>query len=146
MSVKIAFRSIARWHSGQTVQDRCAGHLCCTSIRSHLTFSVPLYSKWHETHKGVHRSSCWERFAKQVWTKVPGLWSSEIWKQRTDRMSVLTVPLRRRVVPSQFNWHRSQSIPRNFSPEDHELRRWYPRGNVHSRRVVRQHHHVPRLQ
>ena len=37
----------------------------------HLTVSVPLYSKWHEIHKGVHRSSCCERFAKQVLDQGP---------------------------------------------------------------------------
>ena len=51
----------------------------------------------------------------------------------------------RKVVPTTFHWQRSQSIPRHFSPEDHEVRRWYPRGNAHLRRVVGRHNHVPKF-
>ena len=41
-----------------------------------------------------------------------------------------------RLVPATLHWHRSQNITRHFSPEDHEVRRWYPRGNSHLHRVV----------
>ena len=46
---------------------------------------------------------------------------SEICKQRTDRTSVLTVPLRRSVIPPKFHWHRCHCFPRHSSPEDHEV-------------------------
>ena len=104
----------------------------------HFTVPVPLYSKWHETHKGVHRSACCERFANRFLTKAPGLWSSEQVRDlqsenRQDECSQsLTVPLFR-IVPSKFHWHRTHSIPRHLLPEVHEVRRWYTRGNVHAR-------------
>ena len=58
---------------------------------------------------------------------------------------VLSQTSSRKVVPATLHWHRSQNIPRHLSPEDHEVRRWYPRGNAHLHRVVGRHNHVPKL-
>ena len=90
MSVEIAFRSTGSVSDFFVTPDGISGRLHKTSVpdisvarasaatpTGHLTVSVPLYSKWHETHKGVHHSSCCELFANQVLDQVPGLWSSE---------------------------------------------------------------------
>ena len=63
-----------------------------------------------------------------------------VYRELTER--VFIVSCQRWFVPARLHWHRSQSIPRHFFPESHEVRRWYPRGNVHLRRVVGRHNHV----
>ena len=66
-----------------------------------------------------------------------------VYREFTER--VLKVSCQSGFVPARLHWHRCQSIPRHFYPEDHEVRRLYPRGNVHLRRGVGRHNHIPKL-
>ena len=128
--------SLLKQHCLQTVSAE--GLKCCQGARwkreRSIDITPSLFSCWC-----LHSSA-------SVFQRVVDQSESETCKQRTDRSSVLTVPsevsagafpLSRRIVPATFHWHGSLSIPRHFSPEEHEVRRWYPRGNVHLRRVVK---------
>ena len=162
MPVEIAFRSTGSVSDVFVSPDGTSGRLYKTGVLDisvarafavtppvHLTvFSPTLFQVARDSQRCS--SFCLLRAIGQTGFGPRSLDSahqskSEICKQRTDRTSVLTVPLRRRVIPPKFHWHRCQSIPRHSSPEDHEVRCWYPRGNVHLRRVVRRHNHVPKL-
>ena len=160
MSVEIVFRSTGSVSDFFVSPDGTSGRLYKTGVLDisvaraftvtppvHLTVSVPLYSKWHETHKGVHRSACCERFAKQVWTKVPGLWSSEQVRDlqtenRQDECSDSSIAHKgcSIVVSSAQEPEYSTSHP----PEDHVK----CDTGIHEETCtrVRQHNHVPRLQ
>ena len=64
------------WHFGQDlykkgVLDISVARASAVTPPEHLTDPAPLYSKLHKNHKGVPRSACCERFAKQVLDQGP---------------------------------------------------------------------------
>ena len=60
-------------------------------------------------------------------------------REFTERMIIVIVScsISCKSCSSKAHWHRRQRILRPFSPEDHEVRRWYPQGYGRLRRVVR---------